>query len=226
MSAVLAHPGRPVRANGTRSAAGVPPISFWRRDECGTGPGACYRATMTTAEVISIGATTVALISSAAAWRAIITSRRISADTIRAQINIAARNSRATVVSANRQKWIDAIREDIADFISTRSRIVALTSTGSFQGAGQDALLTEERELRAKLVMLQARIEMRLNHTEDDHLALLEALDQYDREASDEVETTLRAAGRKIFADEWRRLKKEASGIDPVVKEAVPPRRV
>jgi hypothetical protein len=181
---------------------------------------------MTTAEVISIGATTVALLSSAAAWGAIIANRRIAADTIRAQINIAARNSRATVVSANRQRWIDAIREDVADFISTRSRIVTLTFAGSFHGAGKDALLTEERELRTKLIMLQAMIEMRLNHNENDHLALLQALHRYDQDASDDAETTLRAAGRKIFKDEWTRLKKEASGIDPFVKDAVAPRRV
>lgn len=181
---------------------------------------------MTIAEIISIGGTTVALISAAAAWGAIIANRRTAADIAKVQINIAARNSRATVVSANRQKWIDAIREDVADFISTRSRLVALEFAGSFQGAGQDALLAEERELRARQVMLQARIEMRLNHDECDHLALLDALRRHHAEATDSTETILRAAGRKIFRDEWVRLKKEASGVDPFVKEIVPSRRV
>lgn len=181
---------------------------------------------MTTAEIISIGAATVALIGAAAAWGAIVTNRQIATKTIRAQINIAARNSRATVVSANRQKWIDAIREDVADFISIRSQIESLKSAGSWLPAGQDALLTEERVLRTKLVMLHARIGMRLNHSEDNHLALLSALGSYDKEPSAAARTTLQAVGGNIFKEEWTRLKREASGIDPFVKESVPPRRV
>ena len=181
---------------------------------------------MTPAEIISLIATTVALISAAAAWSAIIANRRNATDTIESQINIAARNSRAVVVSGNRQKWIDAVRDDLANFISTRSRILALKSAGSFEVAGRDALLAEERELRARLVMLYARIEMRLNHGENDHRVLLTALSRHDADPSDEAEATVREAGRKIFSDEWKRLKKEASGIDPFVKEAVPPRRV
>lgn len=180
---------------------------------------------MTAAETIALGAALIALISAAAAWGAIIANRRTARETIRAQINIAARNSRAAVVSANRQKWIDAIRDDLAEFISTRSRIGALKFAGSFDNGGQDKLLTEERELRAKLIMLQSRINMRLNHDEDDHVALIDALRRHDEEGAGSSETRLRAQGRKIFKDEWRRLKKEASGIDPLVKEIVPPRR-
>lgn len=180
---------------------------------------------MTTSEIISFAAATIALIGAAAAWGAIIAQRRNASDTVRAQINIAARTSRATVVSANRQRWIDAIREDVADFISVRSQIVALKLAGSFEGGGQDALLTENRVLRTKLVMLQSRIDMRLNHDEEDHLALLEALRKFNQEASEDAETSLRIIGRKIFHDEWKRLKREASGIDPFVREAIPPRK-
>ncbi len=181
---------------------------------------------MTTAELISTAAAGVALLGAAAAWGAIITNYLISKKNIRTQINIAARNSRAGVVSANRQKWIDAIREDVADFISTRSRIAVLKYAGSFNQTGQDTLLAEERDLRAKLVMLRARIDMRLNHSENDHLSLLSALDQYDHEASDKTSKRLRDVARKIFRDEWSRLKKEASGIDPLVKEAIPKRPI
>ena len=175
--------------------------------------------TVTTAEVIAVAASFVSLIGVAAAWSAIFANRRNATDTMRTQINIAARNSRATVVSANRQKWIDAIRDDVAEFISARLQLAALSSAGSFAQAGQDALLTEERGLRNKLVMLKARIDMRLNHTEADHLALLDALSLYDRDCSDVLDISLRAAGRKIFKDEWTRLQKEASGIDPFVRD-------
>ena len=175
--------------------------------------------TMTTAEVIALAASFVSLLGVAAAWSAIFANRRNATDTINTQINIAARNSRATVVSANRQKWIDAIRDDVAEFISTRSQLTSLTYAGSLERSGQDALLTEERTLRNKLVMLQARIDMRLNHTESDHLELLSALSRYDQETSVESDKLLRATGRKIFKVEWTRLQKEASGIDPFVKD-------
>jgi gluconate kinase len=174
---------------------------------------------MTTAEVIAVAASVVSLIGVAAAWSAIFANRRNATDTMQTQINIAARNSRATVVSANRQKWIDAIRDDVADFISTRSQLSALTSAGSFERAGQDALLTEQRALQTKLVMLQARIDMRLNHTESDHRELLNALSLYDQQFSEELDISLRVVGRKIFKDEWTRLQKEASGIDPFVRD-------
>ncbi len=181
---------------------------------------------MTTAEIVSVVGTVVALVAASAAWGAIIANRRTAAETIRAQVNIAARSSRAAVVSANRQRWIDAIREDVAAFISARSRLGSLSSMGSSDRAGQDALLTEERDLRASLVTLHARIEMRLNHTEDDHLSLIEAIRRYDESCCQESETALRVSARKIFKDEWTRLKKEAAGIDPFVREAVPPRRI
>ncbi len=180
---------------------------------------------MTTPEIISVAAATVAMIGAVAAWGAIFMQRLSVVETIRSQVNIAARTSRATVVSANRQRWIDAIREDVAEFISVRARLLSLKSAGSGGVEGQDALLKEERDLRTKLVMLESRIDMRLNHTEGDHLALLAAIDSFDNSASEVDETELRRVSRKIFRDEWVRLKREASGIDPFVKEAVPPRK-
>lgn len=75
-------------------------------------------------------------------------------------------------------------------------------------------------------MMVHAKIEMRLNHGEDDHRALLAALDKFDSDTSHETAKVLREVSRKIFKDEWTRLKKEASGIDPFVKEAIPERTI
>ncbi len=91
--------------------------------------------------------------------------------------------------------------------------------------SGQDALLKEERELRTKLLMLRARVEMRLNPDEDEHERLLELMDRYDQDATTVADLALRTKGRSIFKAEWTRLKKEASGIDPFVREAVPERK-
>jgi hypothetical protein len=169
---------------------------------------------------IAVAAALIALVSAAAAWGVVFVQRRNATDTINAQVNIGARNSRASVVSANRQKWIDAIRDDISDFIATRAQLEALARAGSFERSGQDVLLTEERALRTKLLMLRVRVELRINRTENEHIELLGAIDRYDREFTNEADADLRVRAGAIFKAEWDRLKKEASGTNPFVKEA------
>lgn len=167
----------------------------------------------------------IALLAAAGAWAALFVQRRNATETIRAQVNIGARSSRAAVVSANRQKWIDAVRDDIAEFSSIRSQIAVAKFSRGTQPANRDALATEERELRSKLHMLRARVEMRLNHNEDDHLALLASMDRYSQSAASEDDIDMRTKARCILKAEWTRLKKEASGIEPFVREAVPERK-
>lgn len=176
-------------------------------------------------EAIAKISAVIALIAAGGAWVAVLVNRRNAIDTIRATVNTGARSSRAAVVSANRQKWIDAIRDDLAEFIASRSQMELLGRHGSFEASGQDQILAEARQLRNRAVMLRARVEMRLNHKEDDHLALLAAMDRYDQELSPEADAALRLVARGIFKAEWTRLKKEASGIDPFVREGVPERR-
>jgi len=168
---------------------------------------------------IALIAAFIALISATAAWTAVLVQRRNATDTINAQVNIGARNSRAAVVSANRQKWIDALRDDISEFVANRVQLAGLANAGSFLTSGQDALVREERTLRTTLLMLRVRVELRLNRQEVEHLALLDALDRYDAECSPEADCDLRRLATEIFKFEWERLKKEAAGIDPFVKE-------
>lgn len=176
-----------------------------------------------TADTISIISALIALTAAAGAWGAVFTNRRNAIETIAGQTNTGARTSRATVVSANRQKWIDCIRDDVAEFIAVRSQMVLIGGSGSMQTSGQDAILAESRQIRNRAVMLCARVDMRLNHNEPDHLALLEAMKKYDEEVSHDAAEALRSIARKIFKAEWERLKKEAAGIDPFVRERSTP---
>lgn len=178
-----------------------------------------------TAETISMISAGIALLAAGGSWGAVFVNRRNATEAIRTQINTGARTSRATVVSANRQRWIDAVREDVAEFIAVRAQLRVLEKAGSMERSGQDALLKEERELRTKLIMLRARVEMRLNPDEDEHEKLLELMDRYDQDATTVADLALRTKGRSIFKAEWTRLKREASGIDPFVREAVPERK-
>lgn len=180
-----------------------------------------------TTETLTYISAGIALLAAAGAWSAVFVNRQNNKDTIRAMVNTGARTSRASVVSGNRQKWIDAIRADIAEFIGTRRQMELLSGSGSDDIAGRDAILAEARQLRNRAIMLRARVEMRLNlEKEGDHGALLAAMDRYDQELSDEADKNLRLIARKIFKAEWERLKKEAAGIDPFVRESVEPRRI
>jgi Arc/MetJ-type ribon-helix-helix transcriptional regulator len=161
----------------------------------------------------------IALVSAAAAWSAVFVQRRNATDTIRAQVNIGARNSRASVVSANRQKWIDCLRDDVAELMATRSQLAQLTNAGSLERSGQDALLSEQRELTTRLLLLRVRIELRINRNEAEHLGLLEAIDRFDREFTNATDTDLRIQASAIFKTEWERLKREAAGTNPFVKD-------
>lgn len=170
-------------------------------------------------DFIAMASALIALVAAGAAWTAVIMQRRSATDNIKAQVNIGARNSRAAVVSANRQKWIDAVRDDISEFIATKYRVGVLKCAGSFRGEGQDALLAEERELRAGLIMLRVRIELRINHEEIEHTELLQAMDRFDQEASSAADIEVRTQASAIFKAEWERLKKEAAEIEPFVRE-------
>ena len=174
-------------------------------------------------EVIAAVSAGISLLAAGGAWGAVLVNRWNAKDAIAAQVNTRARSARATMVGANRQRWIDAIRDDIAHFIASRAQLRVLEKAGSMERLGQDALLAEERTLRTELVMLRARVEMRLNPDEDEHEKLLELMDRYDQDPTTVAALALRTKARRIFKIEWTRLKKEASGVDPFVRESASP---
>jgi hypothetical protein len=167
---------------------------------------------------IPLGSALIALASAAAAWGAVYASRKNAAETISSQTNIAARTARATVVSANRQRWIDALRDDVSDYMASAARLTSILLSGSFERSGQDALSTEERRATYELKRIRIRIELRLNLTEPDHRELLKLIDQFWVDSSAANDAAVRAHANAIFKSEWERLKKEAAGIDPLVK--------
>ncbi len=179
-----------------------------------------------TAEIISMISAVIALLAAAGAWGAVVVNRWNATDTIRTQINTGARASRAAVVSANRQKWIDAIRDDVAEFISLR-KLDAYRTAFAQRMNSMEPTHAEQMETLVIKERLLARIEMRLKWTgpnaEADHKALVAALHNYAANAGQE--DAVKTIASKIFKDEWERLKKEASGIAPFVREGASGRR-
>ena len=99
-------------------------------------------------------AETVALIASITALFAVLLGPLVS-------IWVAQRQSRVTVLSTNRQAWINALRDLIAEYFS----ITALIHSGDWSSR-TDVEFDQKLE---RLALLDAKIRLMLNPTEPDH---------------------------------------------------------
>lgn len=134
------------------------------------------------------------------------------------QLYIARRQIGATVRASNRQKWIDSLREHIAEFLTAT---VWLFATRHLTAGSDDSLLKWEArtEKRERLRHLEYLITLMLNPTEADHRSLIGLLDQLREHALARPEVmnkselnTLRdqtvSLAQKIFKSEWERVKR------------------
>lgn len=132
---------------------------------------------------------------------------------------VARRQFNATVLSANRQKWIEAMRDMLAELISLL--VAALVVKAKWQdswdkGRGPligDPALLEKLE---RIVLAQSKIRLLTNPVEADHQHLVQAIDsafkRLQSEASSDSESeadieTITALGQKILKREWQRVK-------------------
>ncbi len=132
---------------------------------------------------------------------------------------VAKRNFNATVLSANRQKWIESLRDMLAELISLL--IAALVVKAKWKdkwdrGRGAvtaDPLLLEKVQ---RLVLAQTKIRLLLNPGEADHQHLFKAIDtatkrlQSDTSLESETEAdieTIAKLAQAILKREWLRVK-------------------
>lgn len=168
---------------------------------------------------VAIVSAVIAAVSAVAAIGGAIVQWRNTTRLIDTQVNTGARQSRAAVVSANRQKWIDAVRDDVAELLTTVTTYKSLHFADGTTAGSREALLTEERAIRRSMRLVRHRIELRLNPYETEHNEFLQALDAHI--ASDDDPATAGEVVRQakaMFKSEWDRLKREAAGIGPMVK--------
>lgn len=82
---------------------------------------------------------------------------------------VARRQIRASVVSTSRQKWIDSLRDDLAQ-VYTAIHVLGLQRS-------LDTISNEELHARmAELTLLESRITLRLNPNEEDHQTILSSI--------------------------------------------------
>jgi hypothetical protein len=134
-------------------------------------------------------------------------------------LTVAKRQIAASVVSANRHKWIEGVRDMIAEVISLLVAAVVVKAKWQTQWDQGRGPLTEDPAMLAKLeriVLARSKIDLLLNPSERDHQRLREAIhvafkhlqseQSVDSETESDIETITTLA-QSILKREWQRVK-------------------
>ncbi len=154
----------------------------------------------------------ITFISALTALVASIVSPFVTIQTAKRQIN-------ASVISANRTRWLEVLREQLATLISefVAVKIVLIEETSCQLSVRRDYKPLLDRIERLFLTI--ARLRLMLNTTEDDHVKVAEMIDQtlhhlrYNenavelRRAIDENIASITRQSQAILKREWERVK-------------------
>lgn len=133
---------------------------------------------------------------------------------------VARRQFNASVLSANRQKWIETLRERLAELISLL--VTAMVVKASWQGEwnkgmGVLAANPQMREKLQRIVLLEWNIRLLINPTEPDHQQLFGAIetvlarirdDESDEAAMQADIDAITKLAQSILKREWQRVKR------------------
>lgn len=132
---------------------------------------------------------------------------------------VAKRQFNATVLSANRQKWIETLRDMLAELVSLLVGALVIRSKWRDKWDKGLGALSEDPRLLDKLervVLAQSKIHLMLNPTEADHQRLYHAIDtafkrlQSDEAIDSEIESDIKnitTLAQSILKREWQRVK-------------------
>ncbi len=134
-----------------------------------------------------------------------------------ASVVVASRHARVSLISGNRERWIEALRDSIADYVA-----IAL-SAATLQEARQEAPVAAVRDdpqlwhVVEAVARARTRVLLMLNPAEAGHLELSTAIDRCDRilvhggaslETITPVLDALTGAARSVLKAEWSRVKR------------------
>ena len=134
-------------------------------------------------------------------------------------LSVARRQFCASVLSTNRQKWIESVREGLAELVSLLAAAVVVRKRWhghwdrGFGPTASDPALVEKIE---RVVRVQSRIRLLLNPLEPDHQELVRAIEtailrlQSDDAPDEDTEADARAItalAQPILKREWMRVK-------------------
>jgi len=127
------------------------------------------------------------------------------------QIKIANDNIKATVLSRNRQDWINTLRDQISEFISILSSLAVTHTHEEFD-------VVDKQRWYERGICLQSKISLLINPMEEDHNYLVELLDkaldsttqkasEMDHEQIGVYIGQIVEISQKILKREWERVK-------------------
>ncbi|MGQ2989771.1 MAG: hypothetical protein ACT6RD_00120 [Brevundimonas sp.] len=110
----------------------------------------------------------------------------------------------ASVISANRQKWLDAVRDDISEFVSELQALRGISVTSaSYQKDKSDVV--------KRLRFLHTRIQLRLNPDKEDQNEIIKDIDLIlENIGSPDVDQRIDALvlkGQTLFRSVWKKVK-------------------
>jgi hypothetical protein len=134
-------------------------------------------------------------------------------------LTVARRQFNANVLSANRQKWIEALRDLLAELVSLLVAALVMRSKWKEKwdhGRGPTAADPEMLAKLERIVLVQWKIRLLINPTEPDHQELhrtidlafkrIQLEDSPDSETEGDIENITRLA-QAILKREWQRVK-------------------
>jgi hypothetical protein len=154
--------------------------------------------------VTALSAVVGPIVTAMVANRNVDTVIRVARHQTTSALQVADRQVRAAVVSANRQKWIDALREDIAAFLTESDGARARLAVGTLSSVDVHAI-------GRPMVLIFNRTRLRINPAEADHRELIALMDKVlDKIDSPQVklyEDGIAETSQRIFKKEWVRVK-------------------
>ncbi|HTZ41207.1 MAG TPA: hypothetical protein VMB77_13725 [Syntrophales bacterium] len=134
-------------------------------------------------------------------------------------LKVARRQFNATVLSTNRQKWIETLRDTVAELLSLLVSSLVIKSSWQSKwdkGRGplrEDAALLDKLE---RIVLAESKIRLLLNPTRADHKELSRRIDTAIKRLKDEESLdsdteadieTITTVAQTILKREWQRVK-------------------
>ena len=132
-------------------------------------------------------------------------------------ISVARQQFKASVISNNRERWIEALRDAISEYIAITNLILMARHARSADG---DVDLADQEMLKAieRIVLVRSKIMLMTNPTKDHHRALCQRIEavhralvskeRLDREQWSSHLDAVTRAGHAVLEIEWARVKR------------------
>lgn len=135
-------------------------------------------------------------------------------------LDVAKRQFAATAISANRHRWIETLRDELAELISLLALALVVKSKWKDKWEQGRGPLNSEPALLEKferIVLAQSKIQLLINPNDEDHQRLGKAIDvatgrlrsedALDTETEADIRTIVSLA-QEILKREWQRVKR------------------